>query len=207
MPNNFLVYGLDALRKVNSQRRALSQPTITSLPILNKGQVQYIPEGAMEGEPASCYNCPFFNRTGKSCRLIGPSVTIRKFIYPPKPTADAKQIEYWPCCSAWMRGEPNYGPSKFMDCLSSPDTLGLGWINVPELGQDIGGANCGGKDGGDDCDHYCTDGPGDKRDYPTAFCRVLQSQVENGAVCSAWMDDDWVDWTKAQALLKELGDE
>lgn len=180
----------------------MSQPTLMGVPILNKGQVQYIPEGQMEGEPATCYNCPFYNY-GRSCKLIGPTIEVRKMVYPPQATADAKRIEYWPCCSAWTRGEPNYGPEEFLDQHSSPDTLGLGWINVPEVGQAIGGANCGGKNGGDDCDHYCVDGPQDKREYPTGFCRVLQSEVENGAVCSAWQDDDWVDWTRAQNILKE----
>jgi hypothetical protein len=204
MPNSFLVMKVENLRKWNAQRRALSQPTLMGVPILTKGQVQYVPEGEMGGEPATCYNCAFYN-SGRSCRLIGPTIDIRKLVYPPSPTADAKSIEYWPCCSAWVHGEPNYGPEQFMDCPSSPDTLGLGWINAPEIGQDCGGANCGGQSGGDDCDHYMVDGSQDKREYPTGFCRVLQSQVENGAVCAAWMDDDWLDWARAQNILKDHG--
>lgn len=200
MPVNFKIFTADNLRKINAQRRALSQPTIRSVPVLNKGQVQYIPEASMEGEPATCYNCQFYNYD-RSCRLIGASLLIKKFIYPDPATSDAKRIEYWPCCSAWMRGEPNYGEATFSDCSTSPDTLGLGWINAPEPGLEISGANCGGKSGGDDCDHFCTPGP-DKRTYPTAFCRVLQSEVENGAVCSAWQDDDWVDWARAQNILR-----
>lgn len=201
MPPNFLTYKLENLRKVNSQRRALSQPTIIDVPVLTKGQVMYIGEGQMGGDPASCYRCPFYN-FGRSCQLIGPRVAVRKFVYPPAPTADAKQIEYWPCCGEWTPGEPNYGDEKFFDSLSSPDSLGLGWINAPKVGLEYGGANCGGKNGGDDCDHYITEGD-DKRDEPTAFCRVLQSQVENGAVCCAWMDDDWLSWDRAQNILKE----
>lgn len=201
MPPNFLVYQIENLRKVNSQRRALSQPTITDPPTLTKGQVMYIPEAAMEGEPATCYNCNFYNY-GRSCRLIGPKTPIRKFVYPPKPTADAKRIEYWPCCAAWLRGEPNYGNEKFIENLSTPDTLGLGWINSPEVGKDIGGANCGGKNGGDDCDSYVSEGD-DKRIEPTAFCRVLQQNVECGGVCTAWMDDDWVPFDKAMNILKD----
>lgn len=191
------------LRKWNSQRRALSQPTSNALPVLTRQQVMYIPAGAMEGEPATCYNCAFYNY-GRSCRLLGPGTEVRKFVYPPQPTRDARSIEYWPCCGAWQKGTPNYGEAIFLDQLTSPDQLGLVWINAPEVGQEIGGANCGGRDGGDDCDHYCTDGPGDKREYPTARCRVLQASVENGGVCVAWQDDDQVEWQKAAGLLREL---
>lgn len=203
MAENFKVFTVAQLRKINSQRRVLSQPTLCSPPTLTKGQVEYIPEAQMEGEPATCYNCPFYN-WGRSCRLMGPRVRIRKFTYPPAATSDAKQIEYWPCCSSWLRGEPNYGPPSFLpeSSLSSPDTLGLGWINAPRPGQECGGANCGGKDGGDDCDHYITSRD-DKRAEPSAFCRVLQQQVDNGAVCSAWMDDDWVSYDRAQNILRD----
>lgn len=210
MPPNFLVYGGDGrskvsdLKKVNSQRRALSQPTFVDVPVLTKGEVLYIPEGQMDRKPASCYRCTFYNY-GRSCKLIGPNVKIRKFVYPPEATSDAKQIEYWPCCGMWTPGDPNYGTEKFMDQLSSADTLGLGWINAPKPGQEYGGANCGGKSGGDDCDHYCSEGD-DKRAEPTAFCRVLQSQVENGAVCAAWRDDDFMTWDLAQNIMKELDD-
>jgi hypothetical protein len=201
MPPNFKVFTIENLRKINSQRRALSQPTIVGPPVMTKGQVQYVPEGEMGGEPATCYNCHFYNY-GRSCRLLGERIQIRKLTYPPKPTADAKQIEYWPCCSAWMRGEPNYGREEFVEELSSVDTMGLGWINAPQPGCAISGANCSGKNEGDDCDHYITNGD-DKRAEPTAFCRVLQQQVEGGAVCSAWMDDDWLSYDRAQNILKE----
>lgn len=200
MPPNFLTYKVENLRKVNAQRRTMSQPTLIDVPVLTKGQVQYIPEAEMQKEPATCYNCAFYNYS-RSCRLLGPRIEIRKFTDPPQPTADAKQIEYWPCCSAWMKGEPNYGPQKFLDNLTSPDTLGLGWINAPHPGQAISGANCGGSNGGDDCDHYITEGD-DKRREPTAFCRVLQQPVECGAVCSAWIDDDWITYDRAQNILR-----
>ncbi len=201
MPPNFLVYKIKDLRKTNAQRRALSMAKFTDVPILTKDQVMYVPEGAMQGEPSSCYNCAFFNYD-RSCQLIGDKVCVKKFVYPPEATADAKRIEYWPCCGMWTRGEPNYGPERFTT-TQSPDSVGLGWINAPAPGQDCGGANCGGKDGGDDCDHYITIGD-DKRAEPTAFCRVLQSDVECGAVCTAWKDDDYLTWDKAQNLLKEL---
>lgn len=202
MPDNFLIYTAENLRKINSQRRALSQPTITDVPILKPGQVSFTNASQMHDEPASCYNCIAFNY-GKSCMKIGPETPIKKFSYPPKPTADAKVIEYWPCCSMHDYGEPNYGSEKFIS-HNDPDNVGLGWINAPKPGQKLGGANCGGCNGGDDCDNYITDGPGDKRQYPTAFCRVLQTPVEAGAVCSAWEDDDFVPWDKAMLLLKEI---
>jgi hypothetical protein len=201
MPRNFLPYTVEHLRKINAQRRALSMSNFMGVPILNKGQVMYTSEAQMDGEPASCSNCAFYNY-GRSCQLINKEIIVKKLTYPPEPTADAKPIEYWPCCSEWLKGTPNYGPEKRI-AENSPDTLGLGWINAPKPGQKCGGANCGGKNGGDDCDHYITKGP-DKRDEATAFCRVLQQEVENGAVCSAWMDDDWLSWDKAQDLLKEL---
>lgn len=199
---NFKVFTAEQLRKINSQRRALSQPTILDPPTLTKGQVMYVPEAQMEGEPSTCYNCHFYNY-GRSCQLMGPGVKIKKFVYPQEATSDAKRIEYWPCCSAWFRGDPNYGPETFASVTTGPDTLGLGWINAPTVGQDCGGANCGGKDGGDDCDHYITKGD-DKRVEPTAFCRVLQQQVECGGVCSAWMDDDWLSYDRAQNILREF---
>lgn len=201
MARNFLVFTADKLRKINAQRRALSQPTILDVPVLTKDQVMYVPEGQMEGEPSSCYNCAFFNYD-RSCQLIGSKVIVKKMVYPPKATADAKRIEYWPCCGQWIKGEPNYGEEKFI-ASNSPDVVGLGWINAPEPGLDFSGANCGGKDGGDDCDHYITIGD-DKRIEPTAFCRVLQSDVECGAVCAAWKDDDYLSWDRAQNIFREL---
>lgn len=155
----------------------------------------------MGEEPASCYNCSLYN-FGRTCQLLGPRVPVKKFLAPPRPTADAKVIEYWPCCSAWLRGDPNSGEEKFNDPLVSADTTGIGWINAPKPGMEYSGANCSGKNGGDDCDHYTTKG-WDKREEPTAFCRVLQQEVEGGGVCSAWMDDDWMTFDRAQNILRE----
>jgi hypothetical protein len=204
MPTNFKAYTVTEIKKVNAQRRALSQPESRDVPALSKGEVMYVPEAKMCGEPASCYNCLKYN-VGRSCQIIGPDTRIEKFIYPKEATADAKRVEYWPCCFEWRRGTPNYGPVKFVldASRSTPDEVGLGWINAPRTGQEAGGANCGGKDGGDDCDHYITRGD-DKRAECSAFCRVLQQDVENGAVCSAWRDDDWLSWDKARTLMKEL---
>lgn len=204
MPPNLLAYKLKDLRKVNSQRRALSGSTIVDVPVLTTGEMLYIGEGQMQGGPATCYRCPFYNY-GRSCQFMGPHVEVRKFVYPPAPTEDSKSIEYWPCCGMFIPGKPNYGPEKFFDTVMSPDQLDLGWINAPRIGQAVGGANCGGKWGGDDCDHYITKGD-DKRAEPTAFCRVKQGTVENGGVCAVWGDDDWIDSGRGAMLLKELRD-
>lgn len=201
MSKGFLAFKVENLRKVNAQRRALSQPDIYAIPTPSKGEVMFVPAAQMGGEPASCYNCHFYNY-GKSCGLIGPWTRIEKFIYPKEATADAKRIEYWPCCSMWDKGEPNYGVEAFT-AANDPDTLGLGWINAPKPGQEYGGANCGGENGGDDCDHYMTESS-DKREEPQGFCRVLQTTVDNGAVCAQWRDDDWMDWRRAQDILKDL---
>lgn len=202
MADDFKVYTAENLRKINSQRRALSQPDIYTVPTLKPAEVLFVPANRMGGEPATCYNCGRYNY-GKSCVLIGPKVSIRRFIYPRIATADAKRIEYWPCCGEWDRGQPNYGPAKYNDNLSTPDELGLIWINAPEVGQEIGGANCGGRDGGDECDFYVTE-EADARDTEEGWCRVLQQNVDNGAVCGAWRDDDTVDYARGSALLKEL---
>jgi len=201
MPANFLVYKVENLRKVNAQRRGLSQPELTTVPVLTKGQVGYVPEGAMEGEPATCYNCQFYNYD-RSCQFLGERIPVKKLIWPLKATADAKPIQYWPCCSSWMRGEPNTGPQVCREPYVSADQLGLGWINAPRVGQEYGGACCSGKNGGDDCDSYISIGE-DKRAESTAFCRVLQQEVEGGAVCTAWMDDDWMSFDRAQNILKD----
>jgi len=202
MPKDFVTYRADNLRKVNAQRRALSQPDVYYVPTLKPAEVLFVPADKMGKEPATCYNCSRYNY-GLSCMMIGPNVPVVRFIYPRTVTADAKRIEYWPCCSEWDRGSPNYGPAQYNKCLNSPDELGLGWINAPEVGQEIGGANCGGPNGGDECDQYVTD-EADARDTDSGWCRVLQQDVDAGAVCAAWRDDDWVDYQRGSALLKEL---
>jgi len=202
MADDFVVYRAEQLRKVNAQRRALSQPDVYVVPTLKPAEVLFVPASGMGGEPATCYNCKEYNY-GRSCEYFGPHVSIRRFIYPRIATADAKRIEYWPCCSMWDRGQPNYGPAKFHERTDSPDELGLGWINAPAVGQEIGGANCGGSNGGDECDFYVTI-KADARDTDSGFCRVLQQEVDTGAVCAAWRDDDWVDYQRGSQLLKEL---
>lgn len=204
MAFNLKIYRAEDLRKVNSMRRANSQPTLTGVPVLSKEKVLFVGTAEMNNEPASCYNCVFYN-SGASCQLIGPHVPICKFTYPRSATSDSKPIEYWPCCGMHQFGNPNFGPPRFI-AANDPASLDLLWINAPSVGLEQGGANCGGSNGGDDCDHYTTP-TGDKRDAPHGFCRVLQCEVMNGDVCSAWDDDDKLSWNKAQAILKEQSDE
>ena len=194
----FLVYRTKHLRKINSMRDAISQPWNYKPVILTKGQALYTPAEQMEGEPASCYNCVAYN-LGKSCMKMGPGTRIRKLVWPDAAVKDEKRIEYWPCCSMWDRGEPNAGPEKFISS-NDPDYAGLIWINAPEVGQPRGGANCGGINGGDDCDYYMTE-TDDKRSAPMGFCRVMQTKVANGDVCSCWKDDDELTWRRAQEIL------
>lgn len=200
MARNLLVYTLKHLKKVNAQRRAMSQPDIYTVPVPDKGEVLFTSAAEMHNEPASCYNCIFYN-CGRSCQLIGPHVIIRKFTFPLEATSDSKPIEYWPCCSMHMYGEDNDGDERFLS-TAAPDEMGLVWINAPKVNQSCGGANCGGSNGGDDCDSYMIDGD-DKRDAPSGFCRVLQCEVQNGDVCSQWRDDDRLTCDQAQNILRE----
>ena len=201
MPEDFMVYRKKQLRKVNSIRRAASQPADKSLPVLNESQVLFSAAAEAHGEPRSCYNCTFFNHD-RSCKLLPKEIAIRKLKYPPEPTSDSKVIEYWPVCGYWVYGEPNYGPEV---CLADidPESAGLGWVNAPSVGLDYGGACCGGADGGDDCDYYISEDD-DMHPEPTSsgFCRVLQKNVNAMDCCGAWTDDDWITWQQAQVLLK-----
>lgn len=194
--SGFLKYTKEHIGKVNAIRRTVSQPDIYTIPIPSKSQVLFVSAAEMHNEPASCANCTFYN-WGKSCQLIGPHIKVKKFTY----GAPDKNIEYWPCCGMQTYGEPNRGEEKFI-ALTDPASIDLLWINAPEVGLKHGGANCGGQEGGDDCDYYMTDKP-DKRDCPTGFCRVLQTTVTNGDVCCQWRDDDRVNWEEAQAIINK----
>lgn len=201
MSDGFLKYREKHLSKVNSIRRAVSQPDIYAVPVLDKAQVLFVPAASMHNEPASCYNCLRYNQVEGTCGIIGERTCVKKFVY----GAPDKSIEYWPCCGMHEYGTPNFGPAAYC-CTNDPSELGLIWINAPKVGQPLGGANCGGQGGGDDCDYYMT-GIDDKREAPTGFCRVLQTEVNNGDVCVAWTDDDRVSWQEAQAILKEQSNE
>jgi hypothetical protein len=200
--DGFLVYKDENLPKINSIRRVISAPDAKLPPILNNGQVSFSSASEAHGEPRSCYNCPFFNYN-RGCQLMSPEIIVKKLIWPPEATADSKQIEYWPVCSYWVYGEPNYGKPRHIASLD-PDNAGLCWINAPEVGMDKSGSCCGGANGGDDCDFYMTAVP-DKRRSPQGFCRVLQKDVSNMDCCASWLDDDLVSWRTAAERFKLNG--
>ncbi len=203
MAIDFKVHRADALKKINAERMALSQPTIYKVPILTKPSVCFSPASDRNNQPATCYNCALYNY-GKSCQLIGPHVKVRKFTYPKEydPKHMSKPIEYWPMCAKHTFGEPNHADEQFI-AASDPTAINLLWINADEPGRPIGGANCGGPDGGDDCDYFKTIGD-DMHSNAPGFCRVLQTKVGGGDWCGAWDDDDKVFWGEAQDLIQEL---
>jgi hypothetical protein len=197
----FPIYEEKNLQKINAMRRAISLPAVTSPIIPNKGQALFTTAEEMNDEPASCYNCQFYNRKAETCAIIGPRIRIRKITYPREATEDSKPVEYWPCCSMQLYGKPNEETSY--RSRSDPDYLDLVWINASRPGQFYGGANCGGCSGGDDCDHYIVEGKKAKWESSTGFCRALQVTVACGDVCSLWNDDDELHWREAQKLIEE----
>lgn len=201
-PGGFPIYEEKNLPKINAIRRAISLPAVKSPIIPTKGQALFTTAEEMNDEPASCYNCQFYNQKAESCAILGPRQKIRKILYPPRATADAQPVEYWPCCSMQLYGKPHDGEAVYR-ASSDPDYLDLVWINASKPGQEHGGANCGGCKGGDDCDHYLTEGTKAKWDSPTGFCRALQTTVACGDVCSLWGDDDELRWREAQKIIEE----
>lgn len=195
----FPVYGPKNIPKVNALRRSHSLPEIQTPITPTKGESLFTTAEEMNDEPASCSNCIFL-KNNKTCALIGPRIPIRNLTYPPKSASDSIPIEYWPCCSMHT-----YGASRNLDYLSSgdPDYMGLVWINAPKPGQEHGGANCGGVNDGDDCDHFIVDGKEEKWEATTGFCRALQCTVASGDVCSLWRDDDELHWQEAIKIIKE----
>ncbi len=192
------VYKAKHLRKINSMRMTNSQPDIHIVPTLTKGQVLFVTAASRNGEPSSCYNCWKYNAKDASCSVLPASITVKKFI----DGDEYKRIEYWPVCGVHECGRPNNG-TPIRRAENDPDYVDLVWINAPKVGQPCGGANCGGSNGGDDCDYWqVRPGEDDKREVRVAFCRVLQTPTANGDCCSAWEDDDVVDWQKAQSVLK-----
>lgn len=185
-PGGFIEYGKEQLPKVDSMRRDKSQPSFAGIPIISDEAVMLTRASEMGGKPASCYTCQA-QQSDETCFYMGPSIRVSKV----KGTKDSgEQIEYWPCCGMHSYGEPRKGKVYYSDELSTPSTLGLVWINAPKPGQKYGGANCGGVEGGDDCDHYLVKGKVEKWDVPDGFCRVLQHQVGGGDVCTAWHADN-----------------
>jgi hypothetical protein len=189
----FPVYPSDQIGKVNALRRAHSLPDVETPIIPTKGQALFTTAEEMHNEPASCYNCQMYNSAAKTCSIIGSRISIQKLT--------VKSIEYWPCCSMQLYGDPSATVAYKAQC--DPDYLGLIWINAPKRGVEHGGANCGGCDDGDDCDHYLVEGAVEKWKSPTGFCRALQTTVACGDVCSLWQDDDELDWREAQKILGE----
>jgi hypothetical protein len=194
-PGGFVVYDEDQLAKIDSMRRDKSQPDFYGIPILHDSDVGFVKASEIGNLPASCYTCQKQN-PDETCYLLGPEIKVAKVTG----HADSGDpIEYWPCCSSHQFGEQAKEVSYSAE-VSSPDTLGLIWINAPEVGQKFSGANCAGVEGGDDCDHYLVES-GEKWDNPQGVCRVLQHSVGAGDVCSAWRDDDELSWDEAQQLM------
>jgi hypothetical protein len=195
-PGGFVEYGKEQLPKIDSMRRDKSQPDFYGIPILHDADVMFTRASEMGNKPASCYTCQA-QQSDLTCFYLGPRVSVAKVV---GHRDSGDPIEYWPCC-----GFHNYGPRRegkpvYADSLSNPDTLGLIWINSPKLGQQYGGANCGGVENGDDCDHYLVKS-GEKWDNPTGYCRVLAHEVGAGDVCTAWRDDDELSWEEARQLM------
>ena len=193
----FPVYDEKQLPKVDSMRRDKSQPTFFGVPILSDEAVMFTRASELGGKPASCYTCQA-QQSDKTCFYMGPAVKVSKVT---GARDSGEPIEYWPCCGMHNYGDPRTGKPVYSDELSSPSTLGLIWINGPKPGVKYGGANCGGVNDGDDCDHYLVRGKEEKWDSKQGFCRVLQHQVDSGDVCTAWHDDDELPWEEAQQLM------
>lgn len=197
--SDFIEFTDKDLPKINSQRRTLTQPDIWIVPQLDKASVLFVTAESRHDEPNSCYNCGKYFASSETCGIIGPHIRIRKFIYgePYLP------VEYWPVCGSHEYGEPSKGDASY-SAENDPDFIGLCWINAPKVGQRYGGANCGGSNGGDDCDFWMIDGKKgpDKRDYEEAFCQVLQGPTAKGDCCAAWTDDDILSWQLAQNILR-----
>lgn len=197
-PGGFVEYGPEQLPKVDSMRRDKSQPDLYGVPILHDSDVLFTRASELGGLPASCYTCKE-HTPDLTCERMGPSVKVAKVI---GHRDSGDPIEYWPCCSLQeYTDKPRSSPTHYHDSLDNPDEIGLIWINAPEVGQKYGGANCGGVEGGDDCDHYLVKS-GEKWDNQQGACRVLQHSVDAGDVCTAWRDDDILNWQEAEMLMK-----
>lgn len=193
----------DSLPKWNAERDIRSRLQSDDLPIMDKGQVQFKTGESCSLQPASCYNCVFMNRDN-TCAIMSPEIRVEKFVWPEQPKTGEIQIEYWPWCGRHTWGRPPQSdPYHCAD--EDPNDLGLTWINAPSLGLKYGGANCGGTNGGDNCDNYQSDEKPDQSHV--GFCRVLQQNVRPDDRCAAWQDDDEVTWQRAQEVLKGLGED
>lgn len=193
----FVEYTKEQLPKVDAMRRDKSQPDFFGIPIISDEAVMFTRASELDDKPASCYTCQA-QQADLTCFYMGPSVKVEKV----KGAKDSgEQIEYWPCCGMHNLGPRQTGQPVYADILSNPSSLGLVWINAPRVGQAFGGANCGGVKGGDDCDHYMVKS-GEKWDNDDGYCRVLCHAVDGGDVCTAWHDDDELQFEEAQRLIR-----
>lgn len=198
-PGGFIEYGPEQLPKVDSMRRDKSQPDFYGVPILHDSDVLFTRAAELGDKPASCYTCKEHTKDF-TCERLGPDIKVATVVGSPE---SGDPIEYWPCCSLQEYTEtPRQGAVSYHDTLDNPDEIGLIWINAAEVGQKFGGANCGGVNGGDDCDHYITKGAVEKWEASQGACRVLQHSVDGGDVCAAWRDDDILQWQDAEQLMK-----
>lgn len=193
-PGGFIEYGPEQLAKVDSMRRDKSQPDLMGIPILHDEDAMYRRASEIGDKPASCYTCTMMK--DDTCSLLGPGVSTKK-VTGSRESGDP--IEYWPFCKRFTYGTP---AGKYAEKFENPNTIGLIWINASKPGQKFGGANCGGGNGGDDCDNYIVKGKVEKWDAEQGHCRVLAHTVNNGDLCTAWRDDDILQWEEAQNLLK-----
>lgn len=190
------LYKAGDLPKVNAMRYDKTQPDFYGVPVLHDSDVMFTTASQMGGKPGSCYTCSF-QQSDLTCAFLGPSVKVSKVTG----HADSGDpVEYWPCCDIHDYGKPQTGKPFYRENVSTPSQVGLIWINAPEVGQKFGGSNCGGVEGGDDCDHYMVES-GEKWDNPQGVCRVLQHSVDAGDDCAAWHDDDILEFEDAQQLM------
>jgi hypothetical protein len=201
-PGGFPVYAAKQLPKIDSMRRDKSLPDFAGVPVLRDTDVAFTCADELGDRPASCYTCKE-QTSDMTCQRLGPGIKVEKVT---GHRDSGNPIEYWPCCSLHefcqdvadgKREKPHYH-----ETLDTPASLGLVWINAPKVGQKFGGANCGGVNGGDDCDSYIVHGKTEKWEVEQAYCRVLAHEVEGGAVCSAWHDDDELPFAEAQMLIR-----
>lgn len=184
--------------KVNALRRAKSLVQIrTAPPMVPKSAVLFTSAAHMNNEPASCGNCINYLENQDRCAVIGDQIIVRSFV--------VGNIKYYPCCGYHQFGNPMMVKGEVAEYLAhnDPGDIGLIWINqaVGDM-ETPGGANCGGINGGDDCDHYLVDTE-KKWESPNGMCRVLQTQVGAGDVCGAWIDDDRIEWFEAQSIIQD----
>ncbi|SRR5712692_9072650 len=193
MPEQYHPYTPKDLPKVDALRKAKSSPSFMGIPILSEASVNFVTAASRENRPNWCGNCIMFNLEDKTCSILPEHIRIETFTIDPQ--------KFWPVCGMHKYGKPNEDEPLRHEPFEDPDHVGLSWVNTKNDGREEGGTTCGGLNGGDDCDYYNTPGE-DKREYEVGLCQVLQKNVGGGDCCSAWQDDDLVDWQTAQQHIK-----